>query len=372
MANIRSTAQVETGQPARRAAQYVRMSTDMQKYSTENQAAAIAAYAAERRLSIVRTYVDHGRSGLRIDRRKGLQALISDVQERKADYDFVLVYDVSRWGRFQDVDESAYYEFICKKAGIKVLYCAEQFENDGSFVAAIMKNIRRVAAGDYSRDLSARVFAGSCRVVSLGFKQGGTAGYGLQRVLVDQSGSRKCLLEPGDRKSLQTDRVILQPGPPKQVATVRRVFRSFVIERKSELTIARELNDEGKFNEFGRPWRMLAIRRLLTDEKYLGNHVYNRKSGKLKSRRKANPPDRWIRCNNAFEAIIDPAMFAKAAKRIEARPRRAIRTWKSDREMLSRLKACLEREGRLSAGIIDGCNELPRHVDADSDEVARV
>lgn len=182
MANIRSTAQVETGQPARRAAQYVRMSTDMQKYSTENQAAAIAAYAAERRLSIVRTYVDHGRSGLRIDRRKGLQALISDVQERKADYDFVLVYDVSRWGRFQDVDESAYYEFICKKAGIKVLYCAEQFENDGSFVAAIMKNIRRVAAGDYSRDLSARVFAGSCRVVSLGFKQGGTAGYGLQRV----------------------------------------------------------------------------------------------------------------------------------------------------------------------------------------------
>ena len=182
----------------------------------ENQAAAIAAYAAERRLSIVRTYVDHGRSGLRIDRRKGLQALISDVQERKADYDFVLVYDVSRWGRFQDVDESAYYEFICKKAGIKVLYCAEQFENDGSFVAAIMKNIRRVAAGDYSRDLSARVFAGSCRLVGLGFKQGGTAGYGLQRVLVDRSGCRKCLLKPGERKSLQTDRVILQPGPPKR------------------------------------------------------------------------------------------------------------------------------------------------------------
>ena len=107
---------------------------------------------------------------------------------------------------------------------------------------------------------------------------------------------------------------------------------------------------------------MLAIRRLLTDEKYLGNYVYNRKSGKLKSRRKANPPDSWIRCNNAFEAIIDPTTFAKAAKRIEARSRRAIRTWKSDREMLSRLKACLQREGRLSAGTIDGCHELPRHM----------
>jgi DNA invertase Pin-like site-specific DNA recombinase len=37
----------------------------------------------------------------------------------------VLVYDVSRWGRFQDIDESAHYEFVCKQAGIKVAYCAE-------------------------------------------------------------------------------------------------------------------------------------------------------------------------------------------------------------------------------------------------------
>lgn len=123
------------------------MSTHQQKYSIENQAAAIAAYATERKIDIHRTYVDKGRSGLRINSRKDLQRLISDVQERRADFDVVLVYDVSRWGRFQDVDESAYYEFICKKAGIQVLYCAEQFENDGSFVSAIMKNIRRVVAG---------------------------------------------------------------------------------------------------------------------------------------------------------------------------------------------------------------------------------
>ncbi|HMH98705.1 MAG TPA: recombinase family protein [Bradyrhizobium sp.] len=68
----------------------------------------------------------------RINSRNDPQKLIADVQERKADFDVILVYDVSRWGRFQDVDESAYYEFIRKKAGIQVLYCAEQFENDGS------------------------------------------------------------------------------------------------------------------------------------------------------------------------------------------------------------------------------------------------
>jgi len=58
--------------------------------------------------------------------------LIDDVRSGVADFSAILVYDVSRWGRFQDADESAYYEFICKEAGITVHYCAEQFENDGS------------------------------------------------------------------------------------------------------------------------------------------------------------------------------------------------------------------------------------------------
>jgi hypothetical protein len=225
-----------------------------------------------------------------------------------------------------------------------------------------MKNIKRVAAGDYSRDLSARVFAGSCRMVKRGFKQGGTAGFGLQRVLVDQFGSPKCLLRPGEYKALQTDRVILRPGPPKQVEIVRRVFRSFVVGKKSEYAIAGELNEKGILNEFGRPWRMLAIRRLLTDEKYLGNYVYNRKSGKLKSERRANPPERWVRCEKAFEAIIDPATFEAAGKIIERRPRRTIRAWKSNQEMLALLHSLLRRKGHLSADMIDNADNLPRNA----------
>ena len=115
-----------------RAAQYVRMSTEHQKYSTENQAEIITQYALRRGFEIVRTYEDAGKSGLRLDGRLSLQRLIADVRSGSADFQAVLVYDVSRWGRFQDADESAYYEYLCKKAGIIVRYCAEQFENDGS------------------------------------------------------------------------------------------------------------------------------------------------------------------------------------------------------------------------------------------------
>ena len=98
-----------------RAAQYVRMSTKMQRYSIQNQAAAIAAFAQDKGLTIVRTFVDEGRSGVRINRRPGLIELIDEVTSGRADFDHILVYDVSRWGRFQDVDESAHYEFVCKQ-----------------------------------------------------------------------------------------------------------------------------------------------------------------------------------------------------------------------------------------------------------------
>ena len=117
---------------ARRAAQYVRMSTEHQQYSTENQADKILDYAAQHGFEIVRTYADEGKSGLSISGRDGLQRLLADVKVGNTDFEAVLVYDVSRWGRFQDADESAHYEYTCKQAGILVIYCAEQFENDGS------------------------------------------------------------------------------------------------------------------------------------------------------------------------------------------------------------------------------------------------
>ena len=177
--------------PGQRAAQYVRMSSDPQKYSIEIQAAAIAAYAARRSIEIVCTYSDPGRSGLRIKGRGGLQQLIYDVENGRADFDCILVFDVSRWGRFQDVDESAYYEFICKRAGFPVHYCSEEFENDGSFTSAVLKNLTRLKAAGFSKDLSKTVFLGQCNIVKKGYWRGGPAAYGLRRMLVGENGSQR-------------------------------------------------------------------------------------------------------------------------------------------------------------------------------------
>jgi DNA invertase Pin-like site-specific DNA recombinase len=84
------------------------MSTDLQKYSTENQLETIRRYAAQRDFKIVRTFEDSGRSGLTINNRDGLQSLMHEVESGTANFQAILVYDVSRWGRFQDADEGAY------------------------------------------------------------------------------------------------------------------------------------------------------------------------------------------------------------------------------------------------------------------------
>lgn len=60
-----------------RAAQYVRMSTEHQQYSTNNQADKILEYAQRRNIEIVRTYADEGKSGLSLGGRASLQKLLA-------------------------------------------------------------------------------------------------------------------------------------------------------------------------------------------------------------------------------------------------------------------------------------------------------
>jgi len=340
--------------PEMRAAEYVRMSTEHQRYSTENQAEAIRRYASARSIVVVKTYADQGKSGLNLDGRDALKRLIQDVEADRADFETILVYDVSRWGRFQDADESAYYEYICKRAGITVHYCAEQFENDGSPVSTIVKGVKRAMAGEYSRELSAKVFAGQCRLIELGFRQGGTPGYGFRRALIDQTGAPKGNLRHGEHKSIQTDRVVLKLGPDNEVAIVRSIYKRFVEDGASEVEIADELNANGVTTEFGRNWTRATVHQILINEKYIGNNVWNRISFKLKKKVVRNHPDIWIRAEGAFPGIVTHNVFSAAQAIINARSFQL-----TDGDLLNALRGLRETRGLLSGIIIDEAEGMP-------------
>ena len=348
-----STTSTNTPLPVR-AAQYVRMSTEHQQYSPENQLEVVRQYAASHNMEIVQEYSDHGRSGLNIAGREGLNQLMSDVESKRTDFSALLVYDVSRWGRFQDVDESAYYEYVLKRAGIRVHYCAEQFENDGSMSSSVLKTLKRSMAAEYSRELSVKVFSGQCRLIELGFRQGGPAGYGLRRQLIDRDRNPKGLLGRGERKSLQTDRVILVPGPELEIETVRQIYDLFAVQGKTEHEIMETLNGRGVLGEHGRPWTRATVHQVLTNPKYIGANIYNRRSFKLKHKRIKNPVQMWIWRDGAFEPIVTASLFEQARAIIESRHHHL-----SDQELLERLRELLRVQGRLSGILIDETEDMP-------------
>jgi hypothetical protein len=159
------------------------------------------------------TYSDQARSGIDLAGRPGVRQLLDDVTSSRADFRAVLVYDISRWGRFQDTDESACYEFLCRRAGVNVVYCAEPFANDISLAATLLKTLKRTMAGEYLRELSVKVFAGQCRIVRKGYKAGGPAGYGLRRLLLTSDGKPKiaCLCPQAPHPHMER-RYLVVPG----------------------------------------------------------------------------------------------------------------------------------------------------------------
>ena len=331
-----------------RAAQYVRMSTEHQQYSIENQSAAIQEYARLHGFEIVQSYSDEARSGIDLARRPGLRQLLRDVVSAQANYQAVLVFDVSRWGRFQDTDESAYYEFFCKRAGVRVHYCAESFANDDTLASTLLKTVKRAMAGEYLRELSAKVYAGQCRIAMAGFKPGGRAGYGLRRYLLDQNGYPKSPLRDGEWKSVQSDRVVLVTGPAEEVRVVREIYSLF-LHGSSINAIVRSLNSRKIPRDKPGKWNYYAVYKILTHPKYTGSIVYGQTSCKLKGKTKHIPRDQWFIRRDSFTALVSQQTFDQVQKRL--RGRLAAR---SNEEVLADLRLLLEQRGEMNLGVIDG------------------
>lgn len=336
------------------AAQYLRMSTDHQQYSLHNQAAAIAHYAALHGFEIVKTYSDAARSGLRLKNRCGLKQLLSDVVNEVFQFRAVLVYDVSRWGRFQDHDEAGHYEYLCKSSGAPVHYCAEPFNDEDGALAWILKTLKRTMAAEYSRELSVKVRTGQRHLATLGYKLGGSAPYGLRRLLLNKEGKPKQLLEFGERKSLSDERVTFISGPKDELAIVKRIFQEFAEQRLSVNAIAARLNSEGIPYTRGTTWKGNTLRIMLQDPRYVGIHVWGRTTALLASPVRRLPVSEWVIHPNAFAAIVPYDLFVRVQ---EVFANFTIRL--TDDQMLDRLRQLRREHGYLSGRIIDNSRSCP-------------
>jgi DNA invertase Pin-like site-specific DNA recombinase len=328
------------------------MSDEAQQFSIENQKAAIQEYAARHGFVIVKTYADPGKSGVIATHRKGLSELLHDVVGRNPPYKAVLVYDVSRWGRFQNNDEAAHYEFLCVSSGIPLHYCAEPFANDGTTTSALFKAIKRSMAAEFSRELSDKEFRGKSRIAQLGFWVGGNPAYGYRRLMLSANGSPKQILERGEQKSLKTDRVVLALGPIEEVECVRSIF-SMALEGETCRSIACNLNRHGS-THFGRQWLHGAVYQILKNPIYAGHNVWNRTTTRMRSHRRSVPAQEWITKTEAFPAIIDRQTFDRVQLLLPIRPLLSL-----SRVILTKVRRLLKTKGHLSRAVLESARDLP-------------
>ena len=304
----------------RKAVAYYRRSTrDMQEYSIPIQREEARNFAAKHGIEIIHEEEDKD-SGVTAER-PGFRRLMNDwVQNQdSAAFDYILVKDDSRWGRFQKQDEAGHYEYLCNENGIQVIYFSEGFppEGDGfEMLTGLQRTVKREMASEFSRKLSRDVFRGMVEISSEGYSVGGTACYGMNRLLLDEKKQPIKILKKGEHKGLANDRVRFVPADDQTTKAVRDIFTWFVDELKGMEEIADTLNAQKVPAPNGKEWNKNKVLRILTNETYVGTRLYNKTSNKLKKGHHKNPRSEWVICPNAFPALIERKYFAISQERI--------------------------------------------------------
>lgn len=327
-----------------RAALYIRKSTPgekMQADSHEVQEQVLRAYADRRGICVVRVYRDSA-SGTTVAERPGFMQLVRAVTGRH-DFEAVLVRDVTRFGRFMDPDESAYWSYLFELHGVKTIYVEEMFSEDESPLAGLVKTARRVMAAEFSREKSRMVTASQERVTSLGFHRGGPAPYGMKRILVTARGEFVDDLERGVWKSLSPYRTKLAPGDPGEVAIVREIFTAFAAGA-STTTISGDLNRRGVRAPRGGRWWEASVSGILRNPAYVGAAVFTRRQACLR------PSDHGARRTErpgSYEPIINAETWQAVRSRQDALTLR-----RTDEELAAALRTGYEACGSISRRVI--------------------
>ncbi|MBN2559745.1 MAG: recombinase family protein [Phycisphaerae bacterium] len=346
--------------PTRRAVAYYRHSAqDRQENSVEIQQDQVRKFAADNGIEIIREFADRGKSGLSAEGRDSFNEMLHEyVVGGKANFELVLVLDVSRWGRFQETDLSAYYTGLCLQHGKQVVFTTIGFPKENDLLHGLHLSIERYRAASYSRELSGKVWKGCAKIAGGGYWAGGSAPYGMCRILLDEKRNPLQVLARGEHKAIHNQRVTLGPGDPAEIEAVRFIFNQLASGGVMPEAIAERLNEMGRPAPGGGQWSRGAVRAILGNEIYAGAMVWNKTSQKMKSRSHHNPASDWIRAEDAFEAVVPRAVFDRARDLLRERDEARLYKY-SGPGMVEKLRDLYERYGIVSHKLVAAGKDMP-------------
>ena len=304
---------------------YVRVSTQEQasdnKSSIADQKKAIGelAFRLHRSLSDALIFSDPGVSGQTAEDRPGFMALVKYCEANKRtsrDPGLVLVLNDSRFGRFRDPDEAAYWRVILQKSGWRVRF-AEGDDTEDMVGRSVLRAIGGATASAYSHAVRANAKRGARGAASRGLWQN-EAPLGYRRLATRRGSTETRVLEPGQRKS-DDEEVRLTLGPESEVAVVRWMFETYAYQNASLGDLAREL--VVRFPH--RRWWRQTVRAVLTNPAYIGTVRWCRRPHDKLERKETpkRPASDWVVTEDAHPPIVSRDTFYRVRDRMASNAR---------------------------------------------------
>jgi hypothetical protein len=265
---------------------------------------ALLTYACAHAMSVLHTYHDD----VSHPHFPALQQLLADASQPARAFTAVLTPHHSWWAPATTLPDEHVLTGACAQLGLD-LHVLHPSAQDSQFIGIVVKMVKQYMAGEYARELSAKVLDGAKRMGHTGAHLGGKAGYGYRRMLIDRDGHHLGLLEHGIRKTQSTQRVILVPGPAEEIALVNWMYRQIAEDGQSISQLVTTLATRGATTDQGRPWTRPTVRTVVSSPRYIGTLMYNRTNTQLGGRRHRNAPSDVVCVPAAFPGIVPRALY---------------------------------------------------------------
>jgi len=280
-----------------KAAIYARYSTDNQSHETiEVQVKKCAEYAEKNNIDIVDIFADEAISGMKSDRPE-LQKLFKLAGSHLINC--VIIYDQSRFSR--DIIDWFTFRRNMQANNVNILSATQPYVggdiNDVSVF--LSESVTAVMNHAHVLQTKAKVIDAMMNIAKKAEHTGGIPPLGYD--IVDK---HYVINE------LEAD-------------TVQKIFEWYS-QNYGYGKICERLNNIGRKTKMGKPFGKNSIREILTNEKYLGIYVYNKRQSKQTGNRVYKTDDKIIRIQDAIPRIISNELWHKVNDRLHAKtkPRR--------------------------------------------------
>ncbi len=293
----------------KQAVAYLRKSTDMQETSLEQQKKDIFIFADANDIKVIRFFKEEA-CGENVDNRPQFCAMVDFCRVSHEPFQYVLVPDISRWGRFNDPTETFYWIHEVKRHHKEVIFINEGFKND-DIGTSLMKLIKSSEASEYFKKIRQNTIRGMKYHAGKGYWMGGKAPYGYERMIVETGQ----VLNDGEHKNIKDQKIKLIINK-KEARLIKLIYILYGEKGLSDNSIVNYLNENNIPSPNGGKWTKSTIWSVLHNQVYIGNTVYNiRNYNRRNGDSKYNPKRDWIIAYNTHQAIIPRELWDKIQQR---------------------------------------------------------